>query len=453
VPTALLILCLTETLTWGGDLQGGEPYVYRDPSDPSRLIGFEAELADAIGAELREDTRFVQSDWAMLLSGLDRGTFDVAMNGIEATQERKKRYPLTRSYYRFELVRSVAKGSEGRNDNVGTLDGSFAASWLRAHDVQPKLYQGVLEPYLDLESGRIDAVLMDSVIAQIYGNRQTLTVQDAHVASGDYVIACAREARCKAVDAALSRVMASGQWRRILEKWHLWNHEEEALLDAQGAETFALPERRFTVGHLMLFVRGAGITLLVSIAAMALAAFWGLFLSSVRVFGSRPLSFIASAVVETFRGTPVLLQLYLVYFGLAPYLALSPLAAAVVTLGLNYGAYEAEVYRGGLSAVPLKQWDAGLALGLSRGQTFLYVVLPQALRVALPAMANDFVALLKDSALVSVITVVELTKQMQITAVDVGSWWVPGLVCAGLYLAMSLPAAHVGRCLERRLAT
>ncbi len=155
--------------------------------------------------------------------------------------------------------------------------------------------------------------------------------------------------------------------------------------------------------------------------------------------------------VELFRGTPVLLQLYVLYYGLAPLVALDACTAAVLGLGLNYAAYESELYRAGLEAVPRGQTEAALALGMSRAQALRDVVLPQALRVALPGMANDFIALLKDSSLVSVITVVELTKQMTITAVDVRGWLVPGLVCAALYLALSWPLGRLARRLERRL--
>jgi len=156
--------------------------------------------------------------------------------------------------------------------------------------------------------------------------------------------------------------------------------------------------------------------------------------------------------VEVFRGTPVLLQLYVLYFGLAPLIALDAFTAAVVGLGLNYAAYEAELYRAGLEAVPAGQTEAALALGMSRRQALAHIVLPQALRVALPGIANDFIALLKDTSLVSVITVVELTKQMTITAVYLQSWLLPGLLCAGLYLALSWPLGRLARRLERRLS-
>jgi len=119
---------------------------------------------------------------------------------------------------------------------------------------------------------------------------------------------------------------------------------------------------------------------------------------------------------------------------------------------MNYGAYEAEVYRGALLGIPRGQAEAARALGLTPAQSLWHVIVPQALRLALPPMTNDFVSLLKDSSLVSVITVIELTKQMTISAAELQGWLVPGLACAALYLLLSVPLSELARQLERRLA-
>jgi polar amino acid transport system substrate-binding protein len=439
-------------LRWGGDIQGGAPYAYQDAHDPEKIVGFEVELADVLAAQLGRHARFVQTDWSTLMHGLERGTYDVAMNGLEATDARRDVAILTRPYYRFDLVLSVRDDKEPIT--VGVLENSMAAEYVTQHPQwQVKLYQGVEEPYADLARGRVDAVLMDSVIEAVYGRAPGLKVKNPRVTSGTYVIACKKTdaAFCAEVDAALAKVIEAGALRAILQKWKLWNEDQVHLGDGPRTTQSQSAPHAFTAQHALLFVRASGMTLFVSILAMALAMSWGLVLAAARAFGPLWLRYLASAIVETFRGTPVLLQLYVIYFGLAPVLTLSPLMAAVLTLGFNYGAYEAEIYRGGLNAVSPKQWDAGLVLGLTRTQTFSHIVLPQAVRIALPGMANDFVSLLKDSALVSVITVVELTKQMSITAVDVRSWVLPGAVCAALYMAMSLPASRLGRYLEKKL--
>ena len=210
-------------------------------------------------------------------------------------------------------------------------------------------------------------------------------------------------------------------------------------------------EPRLTIPQAILFVRGAAMTLLVSTLAMLLAVPLGLALALVRLFSNRVAARLAGLYVELYRGTPVLLQLYVLYFGLAPILKLGPIAAAAIGLGMNYAAYEAEAYRGAIQAVPKGQTEAALSLGMSLRLALRRVVLPQAFRHALPNVTNDYIALLKDSSLVSVIAVVELTKQMTITAVDVRSWVAPGLLCAALYLAMSVPLARIARRLEKKL--
>jgi polar amino acid transport system substrate-binding protein len=184
---------------------------------------------------------------------------------------------------------------------------------------------------------------------------------------------------------------------------------------------------------------------------MALAVPLGMLLALARAFGPRWAGRVATAYVEVYRGTPVLLQLYVLYYGLASVVRFDALTTAVVGLGMNYAAYEAEAYRAGIGAVPKGQMAAALALGMSTPLALRRVLMPQAFRLALPNVTNDFIALLKDSSLVSVITVVELTKQMTITAVDVRSFVVPGFLCAALYFAMSYPLSRLTHKLEAKL--
>ena len=168
------------------------------------------------------------------------------------------------------------------------------------------------------------------------------------------------------------------------------------------------------------------------------------------MYGGRLIRAPLTGYVELMRGTPLLLQLFVLYYGLADAVRLPAFIAALIGLALNYAAYESEIYRSALEAVPTGQLEAGRTLGLTELQVLRLVRGPQALRLALAPMTNDFVALLKDSSLVSVLTVVELTKQTQIFATNLGSWVVPGALCAALYLAMSIPLAALARGLERR---
>ena len=454
-------------LRWAGDLQGGEPYVFRDPRDASKLVGFEVEIVRAVARRRGVGERFVQNDWKNLLPSLERGDFDVAVNGLEDIAPVRAAALTTRPYCAFTEQLVVRKGSplrkldDLRGKRAGTLASSQAHEILRRRaGLEVVLYEGQEEPYFDLVQGRLDAVLLDSVIASRYGlTKPQLELADADVAPGTYLMAVRKndgDLR-DALDAALLAMERDGELGRILARWKLSPPGSTAAAPGAAgrdpdADAPPAGTARLDRGQLLLFLRGAAVTLVVSLLAMALAVPLGLLLAVARLHGSRPVRWLAQAYVELFRGTPVLLQLYLLYYGLAPVVHLSALAAAVLGLGLNYAAYEAEVHRAALTAVPIGQSEAAASLGLTRWQSLRLVLLPQSLRTALPAMTNDLISLLKDSSLVSVITVVELTKQMTITAVDVRSWVLPGLLCAALYFAMSYPLARLALSLEARLA-
>jgi polar amino acid transport system substrate-binding protein len=202
--------------------------------------------------------------------------------------------------------------------------------------------------------------------------------------------------------------------------------------------------------YLPALLRAAAVTLLLSCLSMGLAVAVGIGIAAGRVYGKGIGRTALTGYVELVRGTPVLLQLFVLYYGLTSVVRLPAFVAALLGLGLNYAAYESEIYRGALEAVPRVQLEAARTLGLSESRIFRFVRGPQAFRLALAPMTNDFVALLKDSSLVSVITVVELTKETAIFAANVGSWVVPGALCAAIYLAMSLPLSRLARALERR---
>jgi polar amino acid transport system substrate-binding protein len=472
-------------LKWGGDVQGGEPFAWRDPDDPRKLLGFEVDLAAALGRELGVRAELVQSDWHHLVPALERGTFDVIMNGFEVTEGHKARVAFTRPYYVFAERLMVRRGDRRmsldlaslRGMRVGTLEESLAHEALRKV-TEPKLYEGVEEPYIDLVNGRLDAVLLDDIIATRYGAPKPELETVGDVMTGTYAIGVRPDELDvkEALDAALEKIVARGELGAILGKYRIYNERQKAL-GAGGTSTSTAtastaaaatatatstptsasapmvtsPSSTLTFAQLVLFLRGALVTLLISTLAMAIAIPLGLSLALAQTNGPRWLQRAARAYVELYRGTPVLLQLYVLYYGLAPLVRVDAFTAAVLGLGMNYAAYEAETYRAGMMGVPRGQMEAAVSLGMSVPLALRRVVLPQAFRLALPNVANDFIALLKDSSLVSVITVVELTKQMTITAVDLRGWLVPGLLCAALYLAMSYPLGRIARRLEAKL--
>jgi polar amino acid transport system substrate-binding protein len=275
------------------------------------------------------------------------------------------------------------------------------------------------------------------------------------------IVSAANPALRDRVDTILRAAMRDGRLEKILRKWQVWNDDQPKLFASLAAQTagpagaVAATEAgpsvwAVTWNYRWLLLQAAWRTLWLSCVAMALAVTLGVGIAIGRVYGGRVTRALLLAYVEVMRGTPILLQLFIIYYGLKNLILLDPYVAALAGLGLNYAAYESEIYRGALEAVPTGQLEAARVLGLTTWQSLRLVRAPQALRLALAPMTNDFVAMLKDSSLVSVIAVTELAQQTQIFATNLGSWAIPGAVCAALYLAMSLPIAHLARRLEAK---
>ena len=467
-----------EEFRWGGDAEGGSPFVEADPQDPSRLTGFDVEIADLIAGELRRKPVFVQITFTSLDQSARRGDFEIGLSGIEDTPARRAALAVTVPYFEFRevlTVRSVTGNTfrtlaDLRGRRVATLGGTIAYDLLL--EAEPTYgftavsYDDDVHPYTDLAIGRVDAVLLDHVLAQRAMKRVPgLITHPQAIAVGRYVgvLAPDQTALRDRIDDILRSAMRDGRLERIFRKWHVWNEDQprlyaEVLANADpssrgtrsapaGADTTAASVIR---RYLPALLRAAAITLVLSVAAMALAVALGVLIATGRVYGGQIVRLMLTGYVEVVRGTPLLLQLFVIYYGLADVVRIPAFAAALLGLGLNYAAYESEIYRGALEAISRGQLEAARVLGFTEVQILTLVRGPQAFRLALAPMTNDFVAMLKDSSLVSVLTVMELTKQTQIFATNIGSWVVPGLLCAALYLAMSLPLAHLARRLERR---
>ena len=457
-------------LRWGGDAEGGAPFVEADPADPARVRGFDVEIAGMIARGLGRTPRFVQVAWASIEQSVERGDFDAGLSGVEDRPDLRARHAVSTPYYEFQEVLAVRPEDAAKYHTLRDLAGRRVATLgstqayailIAARDslgVVPISYDDDVHPYADLVAHRVDAVLLDNIIAERSLRRSGgFVIQPIPVATGHYVAVFAlRDSALRdSANVILRDRMRDGSLEKSFRAWNVWNDAQArymalASAPASNAATRSEPTTRSPVAYLPSLLRAALVTLALSVLAMALAVAAGAGIAAGRVYGSTLVRAVFATYVEVVRGTPVLLQLFVLYYGLSSVVRLPAFLAAVLGLGLNYAAYESEIYRGALQAIPRSQLEAGRTLGLSEWQIFRFVRAPQALRLALAPMTNDFVALLKDSSLVSVITVVELTKQTAIYATNIGSWVVPGALCAIAYLAFSLPLARFARRLERR---
>jgi len=459
-----------DVLRWGADPSGGAPYVFTDPSAPDNYIGYEKEMVDALAAAMGRKAEFVPSDWETLVSALQRHSFDIIVNGLEPTGDRAQQILFSKPYYIFQLQLTVRQDdnrikslADCKNRTVATLGNTAASRLLEQEHVPFRTYQDPVGAYRDLELKRIDAVLMDVPAEAFYahGNAK-LKPAGPPFTKGLYVIGLRKgdDALKAQVDAAIDKIIVDGTLERILKKWNLWNDaqvEFEAPIRAGTATQpaqFDMTTSSFNWREAIFrLTRAALVTVLIALGSMVIAVVLGLPLALGQWKGPFWLRALCTAYVEFFRGTPVLVQLLFLYFGLPVIgIAMPGWLTALVGLGLNYAAYESQVYRASLEAIPKGQWEAAYLLGMTPLLAFRRIIFPQAFRFALPPMTNDFVSLFKDTSVAFAISVWELATAYRELANASGQFLLLGVVVSAFYLAMSLPMAHLAQLLERRLS-
>jgi polar amino acid transport system substrate-binding protein len=426
-------------------------------------------MVDALAAAMGRRAEFVPSDWETLISALQRDSFDVIVNGFEPTTDRAQQVLFSKPYYIFQLQLTVRRDDnrissidDCTNHTVGTLGNTAASRLLEQRGIPFRSYADPVGAYRDLELKRIDGVLMDVPAEAFYArSNPKLKPAGAPFTRGLYVVGIRKgnEALKGQVDAAIDKIIIDGTLETILKKWGLWN---DAQVEYQtpirtGAQQTAIEYTPTNLSFnwreaLWRLTRAAVVTVLIALGSMVIAVVFGLPLAVGQWKGPGWVRVFCTLYVEFFRGTPVLVQLLFLYFGLPVIgITMPGWLTALVGLGLNYAAYESQVYRAALEAIPKGQWEAAYSLGMTTLLAFRRIILPQAFRIALPPMTNDFVSLFKDTSVAFAISVWELATAYRELANASGQFLLLGVLVSLFYLAMSLPMAHLARLLEQRL--
>ncbi len=427
------------------------------------------------------------------------GKVDIVLNGYEWTPARVEAMEATLPYYVYGLQllgrksdpslagwRDLEPRREGdRRRKVGVLTGSAAEAYLRERypeRVDVVTYDGNTDAMREVETGKIDATVQDTPIAVFYGPRfPRLRALDAPVGRGYYVIYARKgeTALVAALNEALILMIRNGELERIDRRYGLWDGAQAELATIAEAGKFfgyapavgarvqadTLPEpdavrqearpRGWTVARRYggILLRSAGVTVILSVLSFPLAIAAGLLIAVGRLYGPAWLRPGLATYVEVLRGTPVMLQLYFIFFFL-PELGVNVPAfwTAILGLAVNYSAYESEIYRAGLQAIPVGQMEAALSLGMPRAMALRRVVVPQAVRIVIPPVVNDFIALFKDTSVCSVVTLVELTKRFSVLSQSTQASVELMLLTAALYMLMSYPLSLLAGRLEKAMA-
>lgn len=479
-------------LRWAADAESGVPNVFFSPEDPNKITGFEYDIAELIAHKLGEKLQFFPNDWEMLVPGLQRKQYDILLNAIEYNSWQrlmdKADVALSIPYYVTHLQLVVMRNntymryfSDCEGKKIGILKQSWHAekALKRFDTTQIVIYDDEVKAYADLKNRRLDGVLLDHPESYYYAaiDKDVRLVEEP-ISRLEYTVMVRSEdtALLKSINEIIVQSKQDGSLRKILENWGLWNAEtaEDYHTDLTAktpaiafdnyiasVQTSQNQHHHFYLTCLSVFAKAAWMTLKLSLTAMALALLMGFPLAVLRTYGGGFVRWLVSVYVECVRGTPLLVQLLLIFYGLptlAPYLVepfahwicLSPFVAGVLALAINYSAYESEIYRAGLLAVPTGQMEAARALGMSHTQALWHVIFPQAVRTVIPPVTNDFIMLLQDSSLVSMITIVELTRTYQCLAATHFNYFETGLMVAAFYLMLGFPFIRLARRFEKK---
>jgi polar amino acid transport system substrate-binding protein len=460
------------------------------------VTGFEVDIANRIGTYLKVKPEFAQGQWDRMPDMLRTGKIDMILNGFELTPARAEIMDATIPYYVYALQLMVRKDNaaihswgdvlakSGARAKIGVLTGSAAETYTRrfcGDSCDVVAYDGNTDTMREVETGKLDATVEDTPIASFYSARfPALRPIGDPVQRGYYVIYVKKgeTALLNALNETLVRMIRNGDLEAILRKYGIWDTQQTELADiaahgrfygyskavdnnvkasepsAEGLVQLGAGKRGWPVikEYSGILLQSAGMTIILSFLSFPLAIALGLTIAIGRLYGPAWLRLPLTAYVEFLRGTPLMLQLYFIFFFL-PEVGVSIPAfwTAIAGLAVNYSAYESEIYRAGLQAIPKGQMEAALSLGMSRGLALRRIIVPQAVRIVIPPVVNDFIALFKDTSVCSVVTIVELTKRFSVLSMSTQATLELMGMTALLYLLMSYPMSVIAQRVETRL--
>lgn len=397
------------------------PFEFRDPST-GELVGIDMDILRAIAKDQGFEVNIQSLGFQAALSAVTSGQADGVIAGMSITDERKKIFDFSEPYFDSGVQMAVAKNNDtikGYEDLKGqTVVAKSGSEGLAEAEKLSKQYGFTVKP-LDQSATMYESVKNQSAVAVFddypvlaYGITQGngLKVVTEKIPGGQYGFAVAKGKNGELLSAfndGLAKLKASGEYQQILDKYLADPTKSEG---SQSGNIFQLAADTWPA-----LSKGLANTLLITIVSFAIALVLGLIFGFMRISTNVVVRGIASVFVAVFRGTPILVWAFLFYFGL-PQLTGSKgdvFWAGVATLSLNAGAYLTEIVRGGLQAVDPGQMEASRSLGLGWGKSMQRVVVPQAFKISMPSIINQFVITLKDSSLLLTIGFAELLYQAQ----------------------------------------
>lgn len=446
------------------------PFEFKGEGGKSQ--GFSIDLMNAIATAANFKVEWQSIPFDGIIPALQAQTVDAAISSFTITQERQKTVSFSRPYFKAGLAIAIRNDNKDittfeslKNKNIavqiGTTGGKKAkeipGAKIRSFDSAPLALQ-------ELVNGNVDAVINDAPVT-LYaintGNLKGIKVVSQLLTEEYYGIPTPKNSPNLAlINDGLGKVLQNGTYTQIYQKW--FKAEPPVLPEKTLFENQTSNARKGLSGSIAVILqflptlfKGALVTLQLTIFSVVLGLIFGSLIGIIRLSHITPVRWLARAYVDFFRGTPLLVQIFMIYFGLPAIaqdlgftLNFNRLVAAVIALTLNSAAYIAEIVRAGIQSIENGQSEAAQSLGLSSTETMRYVIFPQAIRRMLPPLGNEFISLLKDTSLVAIIGFEELFREGQlIVAENYRSFEIFGAV-AMIYLCLTLLSSQVFSRLE-----
>ena len=433
------------------------PYEFTAKVDgKTEYVGIDIEIAKKLAKDLGVKLEIKNMSFDSLLVALETNKVDAIISAMNPTPERKASVDFSDIYYSGKQYIVINKKDASKYKNladfkgqtVGAQNGSLQYNLVK--DQMPgttvKGLSKLNNLVLALQSGKINGIAMEEPTAKAYvaNNKQLLAFDPGFSVSSDQTgSAIAFRKNSPALVAAANKTLAQIKKQNLLDTKYV----PEA---AKYMETTT--KNNTMMSYWTYFAKGIEYTLIITVTAVFFGFVLGTLLSLMRLSENKLLHSIAVCYIEFIRGTPLMVQVMFVYFGVGAVIqSLPALVAGIIATALNSAAYIAEVIRSGIESIPAGQTEAARSLGMTQKDTYRYVVIPQALKNIWPALGNEFVTLIKESSIVSIIGVGDLMYQTQLVQSATYKGVMPLFIAMVIYFIMTFSLSKLLNLFERKL--
>ncbi|HCY8368325.1 TPA: ABC transporter permease subunit [Staphylococcus aureus] len=418
----------------------------------TEYAGVDIDLAKKIAKDNNLKLKIVNMSFDSLLGALKTGKIDIIISGMTSTPERKKQVDFSDSYMMTKNIMLVKKDKVNEYKDIKDFNNKKVGA--QKGTEQEKIAQTEIENasitslsrlpdvILALKSGKVEGAVVEKPVAEAYLKQNPkLGISNVkfNEEEKDTVIAVPKDS--PKLLSQINKTIKEVKDKGLIDKY--MTNAANAMNDDSG----------FISKYGSFFLKGIKITILISLIGVALGSILGAFVALMKLSKIKIISWIASIYIEILRGTPMLVQVFIVFFGITAALGLdiSALVCGTIALVINSSAYIAEIIRAGINAVDKGQMEAARSLGLNYRQTMKSVIMPQAIKNILPPLGNEFVTLIKESSIVSTIGVGEIMFNAQVVQGISFDPFTPLLVAAALYFVLTFVLTRIMNMIEGRL--